>query len=216
MSAPGAAAPLLVVDSGSPVVSVAVGSIAGGVRAERAVEIEHSSEALLRLIDAVLTDGAIDDRRPAGLVGLTGPGSFTGLRVGLATLLGLHQATGIPATGVSTFSVLATIGVESAGTVAAVVDALRDEWFVQTFEAGRPTSEPQIVSVEALAALEAARIVGHDVTRKLSKRLPGPRLTDAGTLAARAFEVLSTAPADWRPERLIEPLYLRPPAARRS
>ncbi|HEX2164131.1 MAG TPA: tRNA (adenosine(37)-N6)-threonylcarbamoyltransferase complex dimerization subunit type 1 TsaB [Thermoanaerobaculia bacterium] len=104
MTAPG---PILAVDSASPVVSVAV-AVGGAVRAERAVEIGRSSERLLAMIDEVLREAGVDGPRGlAGIVALAGPGSFTGLRVGLATVLGLHQATGVPAAAVPTLPVLA-------------------------------------------------------------------------------------------------------------
>ena len=101
--------PLLAVDAGSPRVSVAVGD-AGEVLAEAAETRERSSATLLAMVDGVLAEAGLRAAELAGLVALRGPGSFTGLRVGLATVLGLHQALGLPAVAVPTLGVLAALG----------------------------------------------------------------------------------------------------------
>ncbi|MEM8933528.1 MAG: tRNA (adenosine(37)-N6)-threonylcarbamoyltransferase complex dimerization subunit type 1 TsaB, partial [Acidobacteriota bacterium] len=135
-------APILALDTASPVVSLALGS-AGRVLASRTIELRQSSERLLRQIDEVLTETGwhLGDLR--GLVVLQGPGSFTGLRVGLGTALGLHQALGLPATALPTLDILARSAkaeVSDGDTVTAVVDALRGEWMARTFvfEGGEP------------------------------------------------------------------------------
>ncbi|HEX6199577.1 MAG TPA: tRNA (adenosine(37)-N6)-threonylcarbamoyltransferase complex dimerization subunit type 1 TsaB, partial [Thermoanaerobaculia bacterium] len=129
---------LLALDAGSPVVSVAVGP-PGSVVAERSIEIRRSSERLVALVDECLEEAGVAMPELAGIVALRGPGSFTGLRVGLATALGFHQALGLPATTVPTLDVLALHGArrlreagrEGPVRIAAVVDALRGQWFTQ-------------------------------------------------------------------------------------
>lgn len=129
--------PLLVLDSASPTVSVAVAA-AGHLLAERREPIARSSVRLLPMIDEALGAAETDLAGLAGLVALAGPGSFTGLRVGMATALGLHQAVGVAATTVPTFHALAAWALEEGlggGPVLAAVDVLRAEWAVQAFEA---------------------------------------------------------------------------------
>src|SRR5690349_11216019 len=99
---------LLAIDAASPRVSVAVGR-GEEVLSERAVEIGRSSGRLMDLIGEVLAEAGARPADLGGVVALRGPGSFTGLRVGLATALGLHQALGVRATALSTLHVLSTL-----------------------------------------------------------------------------------------------------------
>ncbi|MGB6336495.1 MAG: tRNA (adenosine(37)-N6)-threonylcarbamoyltransferase complex dimerization subunit type 1 TsaB, partial [Thermoanaerobaculia bacterium] len=109
---------LLAVDSGSPTVSVAIGH-GNEILAEGAARIARSSGNLLRLVDEALVAANCSIQEVEGLLGLRGPGSFTGLRVGLATLLGLHQAVAIPATAIPSFDVLASLAPGKEGVVLA-------------------------------------------------------------------------------------------------
>lgn len=210
---PPSAAPsaVLAIDSGSPLVSVAFGS-ATEVLASHSMAISHSSEALLRSIDEVLEEAGAVVQDIDGLVGLRGPGSFTGLRVGLATLLGLHQALGVQATALSTLEVLGQTMPAGDEPIAAVVDALRGEWFVQLFAAGEALGPPQIVAASALGTLGAKRLVGHG-TAALESVLPDSvHLLPAGKLAPLALGLLTRVGFEWSAATLLEPLYLRPPA----
>ncbi|HEY6322389.1 MAG TPA: tRNA (adenosine(37)-N6)-threonylcarbamoyltransferase complex dimerization subunit type 1 TsaB, partial [Thermoanaerobaculia bacterium] len=132
---------VLALDAGSPVVSVAVGC-GGEVLAAGAVALQHSSTQLLALVAEVLKAAAALPADLAGVVALAGPGSFTGLRVGLATALGLVQGLGVRAQAVPTLAALAAASeAPPGGLVIAAVDALRGEWSAQAFEAG-PVPEP--------------------------------------------------------------------------
>jgi tRNA threonylcarbamoyl adenosine modification protein YeaZ len=138
---------VLALDAGSPMVSVAAGR-RGAVLAARAVPLERSSTQLLALIDEVLAAAGARAADLAGVVALAGPGSFTGLRVGLATALGLHQALGARALALPTLAAMAAMaapsGAPPACTVIAAVDALRGEWSAQAFRAGGPAAAPSM------------------------------------------------------------------------
>ena len=123
---------LLALDTGSPLVSVALARD-GAVVASRSVEQERSSTRLLEMIREVLDEAGIGIGDLEGITVLRGPGSFTGLRIGLATTLGLHQALGIPATALPSLQVLAA-SAGTGGRVITAVDALRGDWSVQVFE----------------------------------------------------------------------------------
>jgi tRNA threonylcarbamoyladenosine biosynthesis protein TsaB len=202
---------VLAIDSGSPLVSVAFGS-STGVLASRSLAIAHSSEALLRSIDEVLAAAGATVKDIDGLLGLRGPGSFTGLRVGLATLLGLHQALAVPATALPSLEVLSLAAGPGPEPVAAVVDALRGEWFVQLFAAGRALGPAEILPASKLGRAGARRAVGHNLEGlrvALPRDLP---VVEARELAPLALQRLGTGDLDWSPATLLDPLYLRPPA----
>jgi tRNA threonylcarbamoyl adenosine modification protein YeaZ len=205
---------LLAIDAASPRVSVAAGR-GGGVLAERAVEIERSSVKLIDLVAEVLAEAGARPADLGGVVALRGPGSFTGLRVGLATVLGFHQALGVRATAISTLQALsAQAGGE--GTVVAAVDALRGEWSVQAFEPGM-ASGMELLRGEEIPRLfpgNAGTVAGFGVSRLAA--LPGwpawIRLLEGGPLAATAVRLAAAPDLDWDPGLLIRPLYSRPPA----
>jgi tRNA threonylcarbamoyl adenosine modification protein YeaZ len=217
---------LLAIDAASPRVSVAVGSGGGGMLAERAVEIERSSVKLIDLVAEVLAEAGARPADLGGVVALRGPGSFTGLRVGLATALGFHQALGVRATAISTLQALAAqAGGE--GTVVAAVDALRGEWSVQAFITGiadmardipRPRGGMELLRGEEIPRLfpeSAGTIAGFGVSRLAA--LPGwpawIRLLEGGPLAGTAVRLAAALDLDWDPGLLVHPLYSRPPAA---
>ncbi|MDH3403596.1 MAG: tRNA (adenosine(37)-N6)-threonylcarbamoyltransferase complex dimerization subunit type 1 TsaB [Acidobacteriota bacterium] len=204
---------VLAIDSGSPLVSVALGA-GDTILARRSMAMAHSSEALLRGIDEVLREAGVALAQVGGLVALRGPGSFTGLRVGLSTLLGLHQASGIPATALPTLDVLRLAAPPAARRVACVVDALRGEWFVKLFAAGRPAAAAELRTAAGIAGLEPGWVVGHG-TAALREVLPGSvELVDGPELAPLALRFAAATALEWSAATLLEPLYLRPAAAR--
>jgi tRNA threonylcarbamoyl adenosine modification protein YeaZ len=96
----------------------------------------------------------------------TGPGSFTGLRVGIAAARGIALTTGKPAVGISTLAAYAAplIADDDALPVVAVIDARHDHVYMQAFgPGGRTLVSPRLVSMrEALrfAATGAPRLIG--------------------------------------------------------
>ncbi len=86
-----------------------------------------------------------------------GPGSFTGIRVGVAMARGLALSLGIPAVGVTTLQVVAEPALGQATPVLALIDARREELYSQLFEAdGASCGEPQALRYE-----EARRLAEH-------------------------------------------------------
>ncbi|HKV11382.1 MAG TPA: tRNA (adenosine(37)-N6)-threonylcarbamoyltransferase complex dimerization subunit type 1 TsaB, partial [Thermoanaerobaculia bacterium] len=165
--------PILVLDTGSPRVSVAVGR-AGQAVSERSVELGRSSALLLDLIREALEEAGVAPADLGGIAVLRGPGSFTGVRIGLATALGLHQALGVPATGIPSLQAVAASAGETAGTVIAVVDALRGEWSAQAFVGDRPVTDEVLLpgaEVPRLAGNGPARVIGFGAVKLAG--LPG-------------------------------------------
>jgi len=97
------------------------------------------SERLLGMVQEVLHAGSCSPRMLQGIAVSIGPGSFTGLRIGLSVAKGLAYGAGIPVVGVPTLTALArhaavTGVLEPGSTVLAVLDARRDEVYAQMFE----------------------------------------------------------------------------------
>ena len=114
---------LLAIDTAGDTAGAAV-VVAGEVRSEvvEASTTQHSSR-LFRLVDAAL-EGARVRKGELTHVGVTvGPGSFTGLRIGLTTAKGIAHALGLPVAAVSSLRALAWGIKPFPGTVASVLDA---------------------------------------------------------------------------------------------
>lgn len=147
-------------------------------------------------------------------IGVTvGPGSFTGLRVGVAFAKGLASALSIPAAGVGALEALAA---EADGLVIAAIDARRDQAYLQAFEGGRPLMAPDVLPVTTAAARVAELSMGRPVTLVGSG---APLLSDI-TPEAKALTPEGCDPrhvarlAASRPPAPLKPLYLRAPDAK--
>ena len=204
---------LLALDTASPRISVALGR-GGRVLASREAASGRASPSLLRLIDELLDETGIALQELGGLIGVRGPGSFTGLRVGLSTLLGLHRSLGVPATTISTFTALAWQARAATGPVLTAIDALRGEWFSQLFDPGNPPASlepPRLRAAAAVAACGAITVTGFDL-EPIRQAAPNLQLREATPLAPSLIERATLPDLDWNPLALTEPLYLRPPA----
>ena len=102
---------LLAMDTATSQVVVAAGTPAGEVLASRSAPAEHRhGERLLAMIDALVAETGLELAALGGVVVGTGPGAFTGLRVGLATAKTLAHELGVSIAGVSTGEALLFAG----------------------------------------------------------------------------------------------------------
>jgi tRNA threonylcarbamoyladenosine biosynthesis protein TsaB len=122
-------AAILALDTSTERESVAVvrgGTVAGEVRLRAE---EGHSRRLLPAVDFLLGSLSLRPSDLAGFAVTTGPGSFTGLRVGLATVQGLALAAGLPCVGLCTLDVLAATVAGRADCLVAMMDAYRGQVF---------------------------------------------------------------------------------------
>jgi tRNA threonylcarbamoyladenosine biosynthesis protein TsaB len=145
-------------------------------------------------------------------IGVTcGPGSFTGLRVGLAFAKGLGFALGRPVVGIGTLQALAA-GAE--GPAVAVIDARRGQVYAQAFRDGEPLIPPEALSIEdaglRLAPFRPARLVGPGAAL-LAAAFPEAEVASGGVDPVALARLAAAAP---EPESPPEPLYLRAPDAK--
>jgi tRNA threonylcarbamoyladenosine biosynthesis protein TsaB len=228
--------PVLGLDTSTRAQSVALAS-AGRIvaRVEREIDVTHS-ETILEAVDHVLREGGV---RPAGLDAIAvaaGPGSFTGLRIGMATAKGIALAAGIPLAGFSTLALLAARLLERLpgpdGLVVALVDAGRGQLYraVHRPAAGEGAAGRGLVPLgaETVCAPEAALeglppeipvVAGGDGALRHRARIvasradvvvvdPTPYLAPRLALEAEALHRLSRLH-----ERPPVPNYVRPPDA---
>jgi tRNA threonylcarbamoyladenosine biosynthesis protein TsaB len=148
-------------------------------------------------------------------IGVTiGPGSFTGLRVGLAFAKGLSVALSIPCVGVGSLAALAASDLGGGFKVAAV-DARKDQLYVQIFDGSTPLMAPDVLPVATVAA-RIAELHGGQPAVFIGSGAPllegvisGARILDLAAADPVAVARLAAA-APATPPR---PLYLRPPYA---
>jgi tRNA threonylcarbamoyl adenosine modification protein YeaZ len=128
--------------------------------------VRGHAEALIPLIARVIERAKLTFAEFDRIAVTTGPGSFTGLRVGISAARGIALATGKPAVGLSTLAAYAAPYIAGDDTlpVVAVIDARHDHVYLQVFgPGGRTLVAPRIVPLrEALrvSTTGSPRIVG--------------------------------------------------------
>ena len=147
-----------------------------------------------------------------------GPGSFTGLRVGIGTVQGLALAADRPCAAISALDALAAQAAGSSDCIVAVMEAHRGEVFARVFDgAGRPTGEPQALPLAALLeqVQDGAAFIGDAVERyreDIRTARPGAvfpsRSLFLAAMVARLGEAALRAGRGIAPSEL-RPLYLR-------
>jgi tRNA threonylcarbamoyladenosine biosynthesis protein TsaB len=191
------------------------------------VEVTHS-ERLLPAIDRALGDAGLALKDLSGLAVAIGPGSFTGLRIGLSTAKGLAATTGLPLAGVPTLEAMAWAIPFAICPVCPMLDARKAEVYAGIFRHGeggvaRLLPEVAIRPEDLVARIEGptiflgdgARIHAGLLREALGARVLFPPLALRGGNPALVAELglarLRRGEAD--PLERLAPMYLRPPEA---
>lgn len=201
------AAATLVIDSATEACSVALLNEDDLIAGDYRLLGRGHAEALVPMIAALPEKG-----RAGRIVVALGPGSFTGVRVGLAAARALGLAWGVPVIGYPTLALIAAMARrrEGAQDLAVVTTGGHGEWFVETFDAAGSSTTPlaSLRPEAASASVAEALVVGSQAEALVAARGTGralPLLPDA-----REFALLPQAAllAD------VQPLYGRGPDAK--
>ena len=210
-------------------VSVAIGACdpAGGGRVLAAAYEERATghaERLLPMLEAAMAESGLGFGEISRIAVTVGPGSFTGVRTGIAAARALALATGAEVVGATSLAALfwraAALGPIPVGRpVVVAVDARRGDVYVQGFDGGgEARSEPEVLAVAAAAARlpDDAIVIGNGgpllaaslgAGRANGLRLVGERLEPrAEDLVLRASALPRQSP--------VQPLYIRAPDAK--
>jgi tRNA threonylcarbamoyl adenosine modification protein YeaZ len=150
--------------------------------------VRGHAEALIPMIARVLETSGLDFAALDRIAVTTGPGSFTGLRVGIAAARGIALASGKPAIGLTTLAAYAAplIAADDTLPVVSAIDARHDHVYLQVFGPGGRT----IVAPRLAPLREALRVAA----------------TGAPRLIGTAAAILAAAwPAGERPPSLVDP-----------
>jgi len=214
---------ILAIDTALEACSVAVlDTGAGAVAAHDSVPMQRGhAEALMPMVKRVVERAGIAFEQLDRVAVTTGPGSFTGLRVGIAAARGIALAAGKPAVGITTLAAYAApfIAADDSLPVVAAIDARHDHVYIQVFGAGgRTVVSPRLLSLRdalRVAATGSPRITGTAANIMAAAWPHGER-------APRAVEQRPAPDIDWvaRLGALAsdtsvppKPLYLRAPDA---
>ncbi|WP_326635616.1 tRNA (adenosine(37)-N6)-threonylcarbamoyltransferase complex dimerization subunit type 1 TsaB [Streptosporangium sp. NBC_01755] len=215
---------VLAFDTATPAVTAALHDGARVLAESTTVDARRHGELLVPTIETVLSEAGASLRDVTTVVAGSGPGPYTGLRVGLVTAQALATSLGVPAYGVCTLDAIA-YGSGLTEPFLVATDARRKEVFWGHYQemrarlsgpaVDRPQDLPGELPLVGAGARMYAEVVG------ASRLLDAPEYPHAGALAALAAEQLgepgvrAVVESGTHPVLgLPRPIYLRRPDAR--
>ncbi len=183
------------------------------VKAEEEAERSHGQVIIKRIADLMQAAG-IDKSRLDAIAITTGPGSFTGLRIGLSAAKGMAVALGVPLIGISVYDIAAYKLAQHSEPVYVVIPLRRDEFFVGLISGGRLQGEISTVGAGDFPGAVGENEVGA-YGIDLASRFVGLKLVDVsgqirydgGDLAHLAL--LRFEASQFDDLATLEPLYIK-------
>lgn len=177
------------------------------------------AEALFPLIDETVKEAGLTPADINQIAVTVGPGTFTGVRIGVAAARGLAVASDLPVVGITSLHAIALCAIAAdapAVPVAAVIDARRGELYLATYAPnGEELTAPQALGVaEAHGALpegqiivagSGAKVLGGDAAPRTFSSAPELPVASVWVVAAARMSAGAAPPL---------PLYLRAPDAK--
>ena len=207
---------ILAFDTTAAACSVALWRDGTVLRTDRSIMERGQAEALVPMIERIMGECGINYARLDRVAVTVGPGSFTGVRVGIATARALSLAAAKPVIGVKTTEVLAVAAAEDGNRVLAAIDTKRDDLYVQMFGPDRqPIGEVSVVASSALLQLagpEPVTVIGDGAITAVQAIGPNAMLAVAGPLPDTAVLAGLASTRDPSAQNLM-PVYARAPDA---
>ncbi|MFN2590373.1 MAG: tRNA (adenosine(37)-N6)-threonylcarbamoyltransferase complex dimerization subunit type 1 TsaB [Actinomycetota bacterium] len=217
---------VLGIETSTPHTSVALGTETGVIGSALLGTGPGSHEAVIPMIDQLLTWTDLKLGSLAGIAVGIGPGLFTGMRVGVATARTLAQVLGIPVVGMASLDVLAFPARYSSAVICAAIDAKRGEVFFAfyrpvpggvTRETDFEVGSPARLTAELQARRESVLVVGNGgLVYRRQLREAGSHVELATTTMAlpSAAAVVELAVPRFEREEFdrvydLKPLYIR-------
>jgi tRNA threonylcarbamoyl adenosine modification protein YeaZ len=196
-------ATILALDSSIGISSVAIWHTDSIVASLENRESSMQAAKLLPLVEDALKTANLRYSDLTHIACTTGPGSFTGIRIGMAAARGIAFAANLPSLGFTTLEVMAAATGDK--NALAILNAGKGEVYFQKF--GDAACEPSIGSLADVLARYPHATIASGVPLPAGYSVPAiayPRADALATLAAQTPENAST----------LTPLYIRPPDAK--
>ncbi|MEO3997578.1 tRNA (adenosine(37)-N6)-threonylcarbamoyltransferase complex dimerization subunit type 1 TsaB [Mesorhizobium sp. CAU 1732] len=207
---------ILAIDTASTLCAACIWDTGTGERGREVIDLgKGHAEHLIAAIDAALDRAGLAYADLGAIAVSVGPGSFTGVRIGVATARGLALALDVPAIGISTLDALALEAREAhpGREVQSLIDAGRGQVYSAHFDTeGAPVSAPAVEDFNDAVAMAAGAILTGSAASAIAKAagidatiVSSAATADIATYARLAAERLAHDPQPARPV----PLYLR-------
>ncbi len=190
----------------------------GDIVASKTIDIgKGHAELLMGVIEELLAKAECTYANFKSIAACVGPGSFTGIRVGVSAAIGFSVALNIPVAGVTSLQALAMPHLANGGKILALIDAHRGDVYGQSFSSdGLPLDEPRQIALEQVAEMNLAQFGILCGSGALLLQAAYPALNLALSAESNMPAVDSIAIAALNPAFCVaaKPLYLRRPDAK--
>lgn len=194
----------------------------GAIVARRFTEMEHGqAEALIPMVQAVMAEAGLGFESLDLIAATTGPGSYTGVRVGLASARAIASAAGKPLSGVDSFDCIrAGVAGTETGPLLVALETRRSDIYIRFYDTdGRVLDTDSVVSEAELVARFGGNppfLVAGDAAERAAALLENAKIS-AAPRHGDAAKVAEIAAIRWISEKMprpAAPIYLRPPDAK--
>jgi tRNA threonylcarbamoyladenosine biosynthesis protein TsaB len=201
---------LMHTSGGEGSVALADTELAVAIVAREMLPGRSSSERLVPAVKRLMEASGWTLRELAAIVVVHGPGSFTGVRVGLSAAKGLSEASGVPLVAVSRLALLAASAGEGDGTIFAVLDAGRGEFYLGEYVGQRCVREVLLSGEDLVSAIVDGVVVVCEAKVKETLGAMHPKLVDEPSAEdALPFAVERIAAGEFDDAALVDANYLR-------